>query len=129
MNKDYRTQEIFGGGKFWRTIQVIAIGEEKFGEYATVSAYAIYVFCVSVNIGEENFGKWLTIRQIRQFFPYQNFPVYITIGQCIFKPGTHQPAPGFLELLLSMNVCMRVCLCACVSVCVCLPPGYKQLVA
>ena len=26
------TQEIFGGGKFWRTVQVKAIGEEKFGE-------------------------------------------------------------------------------------------------
>ena len=25
----YHTQEIFGGGKFWRTIQVKAIGEEK----------------------------------------------------------------------------------------------------
>ena len=38
-----------------------------------VSAYAIYIFHVSVNIGEENFGGWLTIRQ---FFPYQNFPMY-----------------------------------------------------
>ena len=25
-------QEIFGGGKFWWTIQVKAIGEEKFGK-------------------------------------------------------------------------------------------------
>ena len=50
-------------------MQVKAIGEEKFG--ATVSAYAIYVFCVSVNIGKEN---WLTICQI--CFPYQNFPAY-----------------------------------------------------
>ena len=40
----YRTWEIFGGGKFWRTMQVKAIGEEKFGEKATVSAYATYVF-------------------------------------------------------------------------------------
>ena len=38
-------------------MRVKAIGEEKFGEQATVSAYAIYVFHVSVNIGEENFGK------------------------------------------------------------------------
>ena len=29
-----------------------------------------------MNIGEENFGEWLTIRQISQFFPYQNFPIY-----------------------------------------------------
>ena len=39
-------------------------------------SYALYVFRVSVNIGEENFGEWLMIRQIRQFFPYQNFPMY-----------------------------------------------------
>ena len=50
--------------------------EENFGEKATVSTYAIYIFYVSVNIGEANFGEWLTIWQIRQFFPYQNFPVY-----------------------------------------------------
>ena len=30
-------------------------------------------------------------------------------------------APGFLELLLSANVCMRVCLCVCVCVCVSAP--------
>ena len=28
----YRTRKIFGGGRFWGTIQVKAIGEEKFGE-------------------------------------------------------------------------------------------------
>ena len=28
----YCTWEIFGGGKFWQTIQVKAIGEEKLGE-------------------------------------------------------------------------------------------------
>ena len=28
----YRTQEIFGGRNFWQTIQVKAIGEEKFGK-------------------------------------------------------------------------------------------------
>ena len=28
----YLTQEIFGGRKFWRTIQVKAINKEKFGE-------------------------------------------------------------------------------------------------
>ena len=33
---------------------------------------------VSVNIDEENFGKQLTIYQIRQFFPHQNFPIYST---------------------------------------------------
>ena len=38
-------------------MQVKAIGEEKFDELVTVSAYAIYVFHVSVNIGEENFGE------------------------------------------------------------------------
>ena len=45
-----------------------AIGEEKIGEKATVSAYAIHVFHVSVNIGKEKFGKWLMISQICQFF-------------------------------------------------------------
>ena len=34
------------------------------------------VFRVSVNIGKENFGEWLTIHQIRQFLPYQNFSMY-----------------------------------------------------
>ena len=29
-----------------------------------------------MNIGKENFSKWLTIRQICQLLPYQNFPVY-----------------------------------------------------
>ena len=37
-------------------------------------------FRVSVNIGEENFAEWLTICQIHQFFPYQNFPMYSTFG-------------------------------------------------
>ena len=72
----YCTREIFGGGIFWQTMQVKAIGKEKFGEKTTVSAYAIYIFCVSVNIGGENFGGWLTICQVCQLFPYQNFPVY-----------------------------------------------------
>ena len=43
----------------------------------------------------------------------------------IFKPGVlacSQCMPGFLELLLSVNVCMLVCLCVCLHVCVCLPP-------
>ena len=43
-------------GKFWQTIQVKPIGEEKFGKGATVSAYPKYIFGVFVNIGEENFG-------------------------------------------------------------------------
>ena len=63
--------------------QVKAIGKEKFGKKATVSAHTIYIFLVSVNIGEENFGEWVTICQICQFFPYQNFPMYIlAIGIC-----------------------------------------------
>ena len=44
-------------GKFWRTIQVKAIGEENCGEKATVSAYAKYVFRVFVNIDKKNFGQ------------------------------------------------------------------------
>ena len=44
-------------GKFWQTIQVKAIGEEKFDESAAASAYAKYIFGISVNIGRENFGK------------------------------------------------------------------------
>ena len=38
--------------------------------------------------------------------------------QLFVKPGTHWPvtnAPGFLEFLLSANVCMYVCVCVCVS--------------
>ena len=34
------------------------VGEEKFGEWAPVSAYTKYIFGVSVNIGRENFGKY-----------------------------------------------------------------------
>ena len=56
-NIGYCTWELFSGGKFWQAIQVKAIGKEKFGEWATVSAYAKYIFSVSVNIGEENFGE------------------------------------------------------------------------
>ena len=44
-------------GNIWQTVQVKAIGKEKFGEQATVSVYAKYIFGVSVNIGEENFGE------------------------------------------------------------------------
>ena len=54
-------------------MQVKAIGTEKFGKKATVSAYAIYVFRVSVNIAKENFREWLTICLIRQFFPLPKF--------------------------------------------------------
>ena len=37
----------------------------------------------------------------------------------VFSTNFIKPsAPGFLELLLSMNVCMRVYLCVCVCVCV-----------
>ena len=67
MKSLYHAQEIFGGGKFWRTMQMKAIGKEKFGKQAAVSAYFIYVYHVSVNIGEENFGERLTIHQICQF--------------------------------------------------------------
>ena len=48
------TQRTFDGGKVCRTVQVKAIGKEKFG---TVSAYAKYIFSVSVNNGKENFGE------------------------------------------------------------------------
>ena len=68
----YHAWEIFGRKKFWRTVQVKAIGEEKFGNSATVSSYAKYTFGVSVNIGKENFGELLTICQIHQFFPLPN---------------------------------------------------------
>ena len=69
--------------KFWRTIQVNAIGGEKFGEYATVSAYAKYIFGVSVNV-----GKKLMIYQICQFFPRQNFLVYFNMMQhCTSSKG------------------------------------------
>ena len=51
-----------------------AIGEEKFGELATVSLYVKYIFGVSVNIGKE---KFLMIHQIHQFFPTKNFPCMV----------------------------------------------------
>ena len=44
----------------------------------------------------------------------------------IFKPGvlsaTGRRAFGFLELLLSVNVCMHVCVCVCMCV---HPRGYE----
>ena len=53
--RNYCTQEIFGRGKFWRTMQVKAIG--KANKQQLVHAYAIYIFHVSVNIGKESFGE------------------------------------------------------------------------
>ena len=64
----YRTWEIFGG-EILANYAGRAVDKENFGKKATVSAYAIYIFCVSVNIGKENFGEWLMIHQIRQFSP------------------------------------------------------------
>ena len=55
----YRTWEIIGGVKSWQTVQIKAIGKEKFGEQATVSTYAKDILGASVNIGEENFGKYI----------------------------------------------------------------------
>ena len=56
-------------------MEVKAIGDEKFSELATVSAYAIYAFRVPVNIGQENFDEWLKIYQIHQYSPLQKiFP-------------------------------------------------------
>ena len=48
------------GKHLWEKILVNqAVGEEKFGKLATVSAYVNwqYIFGVSVNIVKENFGK------------------------------------------------------------------------
>ena len=36
-------------------------------------------------------------------------------GNIFLQAGT----PGFLELLLPVNVCMCVCVCVCLHVCVC----------
>ena len=57
-------------------MQVKAIGKEKFGEYATVSTYAKYVFGVSVNIGEENFGEYVAHDSLNSpiFYPTKTFP-------------------------------------------------------
>ena len=38
----------YTGRSYWRG---------NFGKKATISAYAKYIFIVSVNIGEENFGE------------------------------------------------------------------------
>ena len=46
--------------------------------------------------------------------------VFLFLNQA--HAGTDRRTPGFLELLLSTNVCMRVCLCVHVRVCVCPPP-------
>ena len=54
--RTYRTQEIFGSGKFF-SVQVKAILVRKIWWLSTVSAYARYILCVSVNIGEENFAN------------------------------------------------------------------------
>ena len=62
----------------------------------------IYILC-RYNIGIKN--VIITITQC-----FDNISDVIRKMVIIFKPGT----PGFLELLLSVNVCM----CACV----CLPP-------
>ena len=50
----------------------------------------------------------------------------LTFNVCpkVFKPGAR--APGFLELLLSANVCMRVCVFACVCVCVSAPEAINN---
>ena len=54
----------------------------------------MYVFRVSVNNGGENFGKMLTICQIHQFFPYQNFPMYrsllMLVGMCVYHMKDYQ---------------------------------------
>ena len=51
--------------KFWQTMQVKAITKEKFGEYATVSAYAIYIFHVS----EYWWGKFWRMAHDSPIFP------------------------------------------------------------
>ena len=67
----YRTREIFGGGKFWRTVQVKAIDNLV---NKLQSVHMPIHLCVSVNIGEENFSEWLTIRQ---FSPAKIFPCMV----------------------------------------------------
>ena len=53
-------------------MQVKAIGGEKFGEYATVSAYAIYIFYVHIcEYCEKNFG--LIIVKFANFSPTKIF--------------------------------------------------------
>ena len=42
----------------------------------SVSAYAKYIFGVSVNIGKKNAGEYLTIHQFCRLFLCQNFPTY-----------------------------------------------------
>ena len=65
----YRIQEIFGRGKFWRTMQVTTIGEEKFGEKLQSVHISLYVFRVSVNIGKENFDKSSWFAKFANFSP------------------------------------------------------------
>ena len=63
----------FGQGNFGEQY-IKVIGEKNIGKQATISAYAKYMFSVSVNIGEENFGKELMIRQNANYSPAKTFP-------------------------------------------------------
>ena len=54
-----------------------------------------------------------------------------SVHWCVSKTGhilnqVCQPAPGSLELLLSVNFCMRVCICVCVLACVSAPEAMNN---
>ena len=60
------------------------------------------------------------VLSITTVHPFTRNPYYSNANNIvmvvIFKrgtPATGQHAPGFLELLLSANVCMHVCSCMC----------------
>ena len=68
--------------KIGKTVGVLHAFVVNYVKYANMEGFHrdshINVCYVSMNIGEVKFGEWLTTCQIHQFFPYQNFPVYIT---------------------------------------------------
>ena len=66
-------------GKFWQTIQIRDIGEEKFGEEATVTtAYGKYIFHVFCEHQQRKFWGIAYDLINSQKFPHQNFLVYGT---------------------------------------------------
>ena len=68
--------ENFGGGKFWQMN-----GSKVFGKKFGKSVDSLLKTLAFINIGGENFSKLLTICQIRQNFPLQNFPTH---GICLY---------------------------------------------
>ena len=86
-----------------------------------------FSFCISMSLICSNF-YWLfhpALSPLSLFYSHIITSYSHMLFFVLFKPGARQLcAPGFLELLLSTNVCMRMCV---VFACVCVfvhPQGY-----